>query len=80
MKTADMSITTDQVDLITFHAARENQLPNLYFDALTEKVSAEVSLQSQESFLNDTTLQRFLAVKRQIWKRVEQIRRSGGAI
>lgn len=70
----DTTTVTDQADLITYHAEMTNQQPALYHDQLTGKIVAEVSLSSQQAFLNDTRLQRFLSVKRQVWRAINDLR------
>lgn len=68
------SITTSDADVITYHAAKTGQLPQLYLDRLTGRVVADISPDSQIAFLNDSSLQRFLSAKKAIWRAIGELR------
>lgn len=70
-------ITTSDADLITYHADATDQPPKVRLDQLTGKVVADVSVESREAFLNDVKLQRFLAVKRAVWRSISELRGKG---
>ena len=70
-------ITTDNADLITYHAASTGQLPPLYHDQLTGRIVADISRDSQDAFLNDAPLQRYLSAKRMVWRAISELRSRG---
>ena len=67
-------ITTDSADLIAYHSARTGQAPALYFDTLTRRVVADISLESREAFYSDSALQRYLSVKLSIWRAISALK------
>ena len=73
------SITTSDADLITYHTEKARQQPTMYFDQLTGRVVADISVESREAFLNDAHLQRFLSVKKVVWRSISELRSRGGA-
>lgn len=68
------SITTDNADLITYHADRTGQAPALYYDTLTRRVVADVSTDSRDAFHADTALQRYLSVKVSVWRAISVLK------
>ena len=71
-------ITTPDADLITYHGAITGQLPPLRQDNLTGMVVADVSVEIRDAFQNDVQLQRFLSVKRAVWRSISELRNRGG--
>ena len=78
--TTKISITTDNADLISYHAARIGQLPSMYCDQLSGKIVAEVSIESRDAFQNDAPLQRYLSAKMAVWRVISELRNRGGRI
>ena len=74
MNTTNKTITTDNADLIAYHAALSNQIPSLYMDTLTHRVVADVTADSLEAFRADATLQRYLSIKRSVWHEIALMR------
>jgi len=72
------SITTDNADLIADDAKRAGQVPPLYHDQLTGRIVADISRDSQDAFLNDAPLQRFLSAKKAVWRAISELRNRGG--
>lgn len=71
------SMTTDNADLITYHAKRTGQIPPMYIDTLTGRVVADVSTESHDAFIADAALQRFLSVKVAVWRGINGLRQRG---
>lgn len=76
--TTKNTITTDNADMMTRHAKKHGKQPSLYFDQLTGKVIAELPVESQQEFYADQELQRFLAVKKQVWRAINELRQRYG--
>ena len=74
MNTTNTTITTDNADLITYHASLTNQIPSLYMDTLTHRVVADVTAATIEAFRADATLQRYLSIKRSVWHEIALMR------
>lgn len=68
--------TTDDADLISYHAFRTGQAPQLCVDNLTRRVLAIVSQETLTAFHEDTYLQNYLAVKKSVWRSISALKES----
>jgi hypothetical protein len=75
--TISNTITTDHADLISYHAKRTGQIPSLYVDRLTNRIVADISLESRDAFQADIDLQRYLSAKTAVWRAISEMRKRG---
>jgi hypothetical protein len=81
MDSTKNTIKTDNADMITHHAYKNDKLPPMHYDQLAGKVVADLPAESQQEFYADVELQRFLSVKKQVWRIISKLRQraAGGS-
>jgi hypothetical protein len=72
------TITTDNADLLSHHVTKTETLPKFYQDQLSGRIVADIPSNSQISFLNDATIQKFLTAKKTVWRAISELRNRGG--